>query len=452
MEEQTENRQAGRMVKFLLLTALLGGCAAVCAWLGSEYYVKKRLDTQLAKIHLAGEPLSFPQLHARYSTHVETDDALGYYTKGLIAIASIGFANLEEVSAVYHHNMTAGSTEQITDDMQKQVIANLVNVRPILAQFNKGARLPLSSFDMSVQYGTDICEKRLKHIQKAVHLLSLRTLQLSLSGNSDAAVGSVISLLKLGRIFDSEPMMTLYPKKAALIRLACKDITILLEHTRPSKQALIQLDAALAEAVPVDMAERAIIGERVVQIEIARNIFPGETTGQYLSTAPPALPGRIGLSRRPWARVRTRWVAGCYLSEMDNAIEAARLPWPQRFDRIQALFGSGQARMGTVAVGLARLVGTDTALVNCCKLAIAISRHHLITGKLPQTLQELGSEYIEPIPADPFTGQPLLYRQDGLSYTVYSVGTDRGDDGGQVVSPDREKPPADCGIRIAIAK
>jgi len=450
MEEQAENRPSGRKIKILLLIALFGGCVAVCAWLGIEYYVKERLDARLAHIHNAGEPLSFSQLYAKYST--KDDDASGYYTKGLVAIASIGFTNLEKATAIYRHNMTAGSTEQIAEDLQKQVIARLVNIRPITVQFDKGGQLPLSGFDMSVQYGMKICEKRLKHIQKASYLLSLRTLQLSLSGNGNAAAESAISLLKFGRIFDSEPMITLYPKKAVLTRMACNDIAILLEYTKPSKEVLVRLDAALAETVPDDMSERAIIGERVRQIEIVRKIFAKETTEQYLSNIPPVLPERIGLSRRPWARVRTRWMAGSSFSEIADAIKASKLPWPERFNRMEARFGSGQARMGAAMVGIVRLVGTDTTLVNCSRLAIAISRYHTSTGELPQTLQELGSEYIESIPMDPFTGKTLLYRQDGQSYTVYSVGIDRTDDGGQVVSSNEEQIPADCGISIAIVK
>ena len=48
MEEEAKNGSSGRIVKILLLIAVLGGCAAICAWLGVEYYVKKRLDSQLA--------------------------------------------------------------------------------------------------------------------------------------------------------------------------------------------------------------------------------------------------------------------------------------------------------------------------------------------------------------------------------------------------------------------
>ncbi len=452
MEEHAKNNSNGRIVKILLLIAVLSGCVAICAWLGGEYYVNKRLDNQLAKIQLAGQPLSFPELQAKYSTTIAGEDAAGYYAKGLIAIASANFADIDKAVVLYHYHMTAGSTEQIPEDFQKQVASNLTGVRAISAQFDKAGRLPLSTFDMSARYGRDISDKRMKHIQTAVNLLSLRTLQLSLAGNGNAAAESVISLLKLGRIFDCEPMIVLYSQKVALTRIACGNIAILLRYTKPSKEVLVRLDEALAALVPDDMVERAIIGERVRQIEVIRNIFTKEAARQYLSSNSPVLPERLGLSRRPWVRVRVRWVAGSSLREMADAIEAARLPWPKRLDAIEAKFGDGKGRMGKPMIGIVRLVGTDATLVNSSRLAIAISRYRISTGELPKTLQGLVGKYIDSIPIDPFTGKTLLYQQDGQSYTIYSAGIDRTDDGGKVEPLEVGKVPADCGICFTVSE
>jgi hypothetical protein len=452
MEEEAKNSSNGRTVKILLLIAALGGCAAICVWLGVEYYVKKRLDSQLAKIQLAVEPLSFHELQAKYRTTIAGEDAAGYYTKGLIAIASNNFADIDKAAALYRHHMAAGSAEELPEDFQKQVASNLSAVRTLSAQFDKAGKLPLSTFDMGARYGRDISGKRMKHIQTAVNLLSLRTLRLSLGGHGNAAAESVISLLKFGRIFDREPMIVLYSQKDILTKIACNNIALLLQYSKPSKEVLVRLDEALAELVPDDMVERTIIGERVRQIEIVRNIFTKEAARQYLSSNSPVLPERIGLSRRPWVRIHVRWAAGNSFCEMADAIEVARLPWPKQFDAIEAKFGDEKGRMGKPMVGIVRLVGKDTALADSSRLAIAISRYHLSTGELPKTLQELVGEYIESIPMDPFTGKTLLYQQDGQSYIVYSTGVDRTDDGGKVELLEVGKPPADCGIRFTVSE
>jgi hypothetical protein len=51
-------------------------------------------------------------------------------------------------------------------------------------------------------------------------------------------------------------------------------------------------------------------------------------------------------------------------------------------------------------------------------------------GRLPRVLEELVPDYLPSPLLDPFTGQPLVYRQDGDTYLLYSVGRDGIDDGG----------------------
>ena len=63
--------------------------------------------------------------------------------------------------------------------------------------------------------------------------------------------------------------------------------------------------------------------------------------------------------------------------------------------------------------------------------AIAIKRYQLRTGKLPSTLSALLPEYVSQLPHDWMDGKPLRYRlnSDG-TFTLYSVGVDGKDDGG----------------------
>ena len=63
--------------------------------------------------------------------------------------------------------------------------------------------------------------------------------------------------------------------------------------------------------------------------------------------------------------------------------------------------------------------------------AIAIKRYQLRTGKLPSDLAELLPEYLQQIPHDWMNGKPLRYHSnlDG-TFTLYSVGLDGHDDGG----------------------
>ena len=43
-------------------------------------------------------------------------------------------------------------------------------------------------------------------------------------------------------------------------------------------------------------------------------------------------------------------------------------------------------------------------------------------------------QYLAAVPQDPATGGPLLFKKDAAAYTIYSVGPDKKDDGGDLNS------------------
>ncbi|MFL5342277.1 MAG: hypothetical protein ACJ8F7_19190, partial [Gemmataceae bacterium] len=64
-------------------------------------------------------------------------------------------------------------------------------------------------------------------------------------------------------------------------------------------------------------------------------------------------------------------------------------------------------------------------------------------------LIELSPTYLETVPPDLFSGEPLKYRVERDGYILYSVGSDGIDDGGQ--SHDDEPPGDDLVIRMPVA-
>jgi len=74
----------------------------------------------------------------------------------------------------------------------------------------------------------------------------------------------------------------------------------------------------------------------------------------------------------------------------------------------------------------------DEALVAC-----ALERRRLAHGEYPKTLEVLAPEFLEKIPRDIISGQPLKYHlKHGGQFALYSVGWNERDDGGV---PGREK-------------
>ena len=80
-----------------------------------------------------------------------------------------------------------------------------------------------------------------------------------------------------------------------------------------------------------------------------------------------------------------------------------------------------------------KIVMTQNYL-DLAQLACGLERYRLANGKYPATLAELEPKFIERVPHDLCTGEPLHYRveSDG-NYALYSVGFNSVDDGGKIV-------------------
>jgi hypothetical protein len=67
------------------------------------------------------------------------------------------------------------------------------------------------------------------------------------------------------------------------------------------------------------------------------------------------------------------------------------------------------------------------------QLALALAAYRADNGNYPTKLEDLAPKYIAAIPDDLFSGKPLIYRQIGKGYLLYSVGANGIDDDGKGV-------------------
>lgn len=64
-------------------------------------------------------------------------------------------------------------------------------------------------------------------------------------------------------------------------------------------------------------------------------------------------------------------------------------------------------------------------------VALGVLRFERRHGRMPENLNELIGEFLTQIPHDPIDGQPLRYLRRHDGFLIYSVGSNRADDGGQ---------------------
>jgi hypothetical protein len=68
------------------------------------------------------------------------------------------------------------------------------------------------------------------------------------------------------------------------------------------------------------------------------------------------------------------------------------------------------------------------------RLAAALATYRAIHERYPETLAKLVPEIVDEPPLDLYDGNPFVYRRDGDSFLLYSVGLNGEDDGGSDIS------------------
>lgn len=100
-----------------------------------------------------------------------------------------------------------------------------------------------------------------------------------------------------------------------------------------------------------------------------------------------------------------------------------------KYPRLNHVYFTCSASLLDVAAGNAakQQASADFAYLGC-----ALERYWLAKGTYPQRLEDLVPEYAEKIPNDILTGEPYHFRwEDKDHYLLYSVGSDRIDNGGR---------------------
>jgi hypothetical protein len=298
---------------------------------------------------------------------------------------------------------------------------------------------------------------------------AVRIARLALSGDGEGAAAALMASLRVRRALPGTSLLfdIVYSDRTA------HSLELVLTFSTPSERRLHELQqecARIAEGYRVDeqlMIDRAQF--------LAFTVPGGEFGGnEYVRPMGPAaaLAGR--LTRPLWTN---RIVA--QLQDYEEALEAARAPWPHKLDATRELeekrrFGSPQS-IGGRRPFLVRLVGSWTrnsasfsasrmaraaaqaiARASASVAALGITRYQRAHGgALPVALGDLEPAF-GPMPApDPFTGAELKYVRGPSGYKVYSVGTDREDDrgtfelGSDLIPPPRGTP-EDIGLAVNV--
>jgi hypothetical protein len=183
-----------------------------------------------------------------------------------------------------------------------------------------------------------------------------------------------------------------------------------------------------------------------------------------IRAAAAAIGGAASVERPSGARAEPRllvqwWFASdelFYLRSMTYYVEQAKvLPFrldPQldaRCDQIEARVESksllpphllSSVMLPFFRNGLRR-AGDDETTIGLTRIALLLKAYRGERGEYPPSLDELQNQAGKELPLDPWSGKPFQYRREASGFILYSVGSNKVDDGGKVAVQEGHETP-----------
>ncbi len=370
-----------------------------------------RLEKKLAALRAEGDPLSLADL-AREPIPPEKNAAI------LLRRARSDLEAIEkELMDLYESDGYAdGRLSEAELKTIRSALQTYPKVIPLLEQAAACEDYdPQLDFTVGPQPFLTGYLDHVSNLRPAARVLRFRVLLLLASGEREEAIRSCITMFRLCRHFEREPIMIGY-----LMSLGCRGYAVeaanaVLRAGPLPEDSREALEAELALHDGVEAYRRALKSERAYGLESFRE-----------------LPGRS-----IWIVGRALWndAAWYYLDTIDRHVAAASRPYPEVAATVLAARPDpgGFRRLGHL-VEPAILAGREAlertrARIRCLRVLNAV-QGRAAQGVTEPKLSDLG------LPAaattDPYTGKPLHLEKTPRGWLVYSVGKDLKDDGGQV--------------------
>ena len=406
-------------------------------------YVEVRtLAREIEVIRSAGEPVSEFAAGYRPTKLNPEQQTAGRYFIAAALLASPGSSPRQTaVDALYEyaqgHTAAALNLNALRDQLSiAEREADALNLA------DKATSLQFAGFPPGTEYSY-----RTSELHALTRLLAARTLAKCLAHEGDAAARAAVAAIRAREVDD-------------FFRRAEYQVPFLLSFCSPSTASLLALQKELqAQDQPNEVTD-AVIRDRAAFIDrVIQHAYVGDSEMPALIR-----PKWTGFFAAVWRPIFTRRFV-TMLRGWNELVAASRLPWPEKGPSMRAIYdrfppnitqtvGSTPpawrpgALIDSLLVMLPRRDEKRLVLDRASATAVAVQlyrRDH--DGALPAALHDLVPRYLPSVPLDPATGGPLLLRTSGEAFSIYGVGQDRKDDGGDFTSDLQEVERRGWGVR-----
>ncbi len=423
--------------KWLIVFFALGCLTLFLLWLSG----RSTLGEKLAELRKKGLPTTSTELNDYYKVPEGEEDTTELWVAAIDAVTKADLDSVPKDMPILGFDAepvpSPDEKWEKLDESRKflETLSDEMKLVYTAAEAGGVARYPVDftpGFNALLPYAQDA--------RSVARLLTLQAHVHAHDGAFDQSHTDILAIFALRNSFQAEPTTISQLIVNALHAIGCETTEDLLPHCNWKDEELAELQATIANMDFIHGVRTGLIGER-----------------------PLVLTGMSNFPLGPFRQSASRDV----LAYFEDCLEATKLPWPEAIVRMEAVSAElnmrSQSTFGRFAMMPLTLLAPATtqwfiagARADCRKnftvLALAAQRYRLKHGYLPDSLDDITSEFLPSTSAnlkmDHFDGQPLRFISDETGITIYSIGRDQKDDGGDVEVTEEGPQPQDYGVFI----
>jgi hypothetical protein len=391
----------GPRVAFLVLLPLV-------VHAGWDFAESWRLRHLVADISGRGEPVSFM---AR-TIDLSGDAGRAERLLRAAAVLSRDGDDVIQRDGLYRRIEAAAHNGRWPASLVAQMRQHVEIHRDALDLVDRVAPLPFAGFAPGAKYNALTAD-----LVALSRLAAIRTRIASLDGNRSSAVASLLSELRLLRVFEHPWVLD--------ISWPLSSVAAVLNQSDDDPASLTRLDVLLRDFDRDDLVKEQFIHERAAIVDVTTRPV---TRGPLTATLVPSLDSWL-------LRPVVLHTMNHRVEDLTTMIATANEPWPRPLGALTEPFArSSQIDLVLHQADLFKLdaMARLVAGVRCARAAIAVARFRLERRTLPTALADIVPTYLDRMPIDPFSGDPLRYVLEGGGYSVKSWGSTRRDRSGQL--------------------
>jgi hypothetical protein len=442
-DAQRRKRSAWRLiwmvggVLFLLLVL-----SPIAIYLGWRAHGQALLREQIALVP-ADEPLTTSELAAWYALPAGTRDITPIWMAAIAPFESQAYS--QEVRETELPFVGLGESVSLAQgwdatDAREFLARHAEQIAALhaAAQEQGEVRYPRDFRD-----GIAMVLPEMQQVRSATRALQLEFYTRAQDPAFEPLLANLQTRYKLGETLRHEPSLVALLVRIAVHSIMLADVRELVAHRDLTDEQLVELQTLVRQVDIHDQLPDAMLGERgwVYHSFYMTSLDPrslesgspnqkletnregdGVTRGEDAAKSLEIFRGMVAAAREPLPKT----FEGMDAAERSLHDLSAENPL-QRFRYVQTLM------MLPATSAVAQADARGEALRNLTDALIASRRYQLQHGSLPNSLSDLTPDFLPPQNAvDPFDGQPLRFlRPSEKAVRLYSIGTDRVDDGGE---------------------